>query len=63
MVQGADDIIHADRLITSRQTAVQLSVSNGTAMATIDTLGHSKVQDQFLEVSQLSTDVKESHMF
>jgi hypothetical protein len=31
MVQGADDIIHADRLITSRQMAVQLSVSNGNA--------------------------------
>ena len=29
MLQRADDIIHADRRITSRQLAVQLSVSNG----------------------------------
>jgi transposase len=28
MLQRADDIIHADRRITSRQLAVQLSVSN-----------------------------------
>jgi hypothetical protein len=43
MLQHADDIIHADWHITSRQLAVQLSVSNGSAMAIIDTLGYSKV--------------------
>jgi hypothetical protein len=58
MLQRADYIIHADQYITSRQLAVQLSVSNGIAMAIIDTLGCSKVQDGFLEVSQLSTDVE-----
>jgi hypothetical protein len=31
MLQGADDIIYEDRLITSRKMAVQLSVSNGNA--------------------------------
>jgi hypothetical protein len=29
MLQGTDDIIHVDRHITSRQLAVQLSVSSG----------------------------------
>jgi histone-lysine N-methyltransferase SETMAR len=43
MLQRADDIIHADPRITSRQLAVQLSVSNGSAMAIIDALGYSKV--------------------
>jgi len=43
MLQRADGIIHADRHITSRQLAVQLSVSNGSAMAIIDALGYSKV--------------------
>jgi hypothetical protein len=43
MLQRADDIIHADRRITSRQLAVQLSVSNGSAMAIVDALGYSKV--------------------
>ena len=43
MLQHADDIIHVDRHITSRQLAVQLSVSNGSAMAIIDALGYSKV--------------------
>jgi histone-lysine N-methyltransferase SETMAR len=42
MLQRADDI-HADRRITSRQLAVQLSVSTGSAMAIIDTLEYSKV--------------------
>jgi hypothetical protein len=32
MLQGADDIINADRRITSRQLAVQLSVINGSAI-------------------------------
>jgi hypothetical protein len=32
MLQDADNIIHADRRITSRQLAVQLSVSNGSAI-------------------------------
>jgi hypothetical protein len=31
MLLGADDIIHADRCITSRQMAVQLLVINGNA--------------------------------
>ena len=43
MLQRADDIIHADRRITSRQLAVQISVSNGSAMAIIDVLGYSKL--------------------
>jgi len=43
MLQRADGIIHVDRRITSQQLAVQLSVSNGSAMAIIDTLGYSKV--------------------
>ena len=43
MLQRADGIIHADRSITSRQLALQLSVSNGSAMATIDALRYSKV--------------------
>ena len=40
---GTNDIIHADRRITSWQSAVQLSASNGSAMAIIDALGYSKV--------------------
>jgi histone-lysine N-methyltransferase SETMAR len=43
MLQCADDIIHTDRRVTSRQLAVQLSVSSGSAMAIIDALGYSKV--------------------
>jgi hypothetical protein len=43
MLQRADDIIHADRRITSQQMAVQLSVSNGRAMTIIDALGYLKV--------------------
>jgi hypothetical protein len=43
MLKCADDIIHAERHITSWQLAVQLSVSNGSAMTIIDALGYSKV--------------------
>jgi hypothetical protein len=43
MLQRANDIIHAGRRITSWQLAVQLLVSNGSAMAIIDALGYSKV--------------------
>ena len=43
MLQRADDIILADRRNTSRQLAVQLSVTNGSAMTIIDVLGYSKV--------------------
>ena len=43
MLQRADDIIHVDWRITSWQVAIQLSVSNGSAMAIIDALGYSKV--------------------
>ena len=46
-LQRADDI-HADRRITSRQLAVQLSVSNGSAMAIIDALGYSKVSARWI---------------
>jgi hypothetical protein len=42
-LQCADDIIEADWRITSRQLAIQLSVSNGSAMVIIDALGYSKV--------------------
>jgi hypothetical protein len=42
MLQHADDITHVDRGITSRQLAVQLSVSTGSAMAIIDALEYSK---------------------
>ena len=59
VLQHANNTVHVDRRITSRQLAVQLSVSNGSAMAIIDALGYSKVrQNRFLEVSQTSTDVK-----
>ena len=40
ILQRADDIIRADRCITSRHLAVQLSVSNGSAMAITDALGY-----------------------
>jgi hypothetical protein len=43
MLQRAVDIIHADRRITNRQLAVQLSVSDGSAMTIIDALGYSKI--------------------
>ena len=43
MLQRANDIIHADRRLTSQQLAIQLSVSNGSAMAIIDALGYLKV--------------------
>jgi hypothetical protein len=43
MLQGANDIIHADWRITSRQLAVQLSVSIVSARAITDALGYSKV--------------------
>jgi hypothetical protein len=43
MSQRADDIIHADQRITSRQLAIQLSVSNGSAITIIEALGYSKV--------------------
>ena len=43
MLQRANDIIHEDRRITNRQLAIQLSVSNGTAMAFIDAFRYSKV--------------------
>jgi len=43
MLQHADGIIHADWCITSRQLAIQLSVSNGSAMTIIGALGYLKV--------------------
>jgi histone-lysine N-methyltransferase SETMAR len=43
MLQHVNDVIHADRRITSPQLAVQLSVSNGSAVEIIDALGYSKV--------------------
>jgi transposase len=43
MLQHADDIIHVDWRITSRQLAIQLSVSNGSAIAIIDALGYLRV--------------------
>jgi len=43
MLQRGNGIIHVDQCITSRQLAIQLSVSNGSAMAIIDALGYSKV--------------------
>jgi len=51
MLQHADGIIHADRYITSQQLAVQLSVSNGSAMAIIDALGYSKVRARWVPQS------------
>ena len=42
MLHRASGIIHANRHITSRQLAVQLSVSNGSAMAIIGVLEYSK---------------------
>ena len=59
MLQRIDGIIHVDRRITSRQLAVQLSVSNGSAMVIIDAWDIRRyAQDGFLEVSQLITDIK-----
>jgi len=55
MLQRANDIIHVDRRITSRQLAVKLSVSNGSAMAIIDALGYSKVCTRWVPRS-LTTD-------
>jgi len=43
MLQCADGIIHVDRHITSRQLAIQFSVSNGSAMEVINTLEYLKV--------------------
>jgi transposase len=43
MLQCSDDIIHADQCITSWQLAVELSVSDESAVAVIDALGYSKV--------------------
>jgi hypothetical protein len=43
MLQHTDDIIHANRRIINRQLAVQLSVSNGSAIEITDALGYSKV--------------------
>jgi len=43
MLQCTNGIIHVDWRITSRQLVVQLSVSNGSAVAIIDALGYSKV--------------------
>jgi hypothetical protein len=57
MSQRADDIIDAERHITSQQLAEQLSVSSGRAMVVTDTLGYLKVQDVFLEVSRPNTGV------
>jgi hypothetical protein len=42
MLQHADDI-HAKQSITSWQLTVQLSVSNGSAMAIIDVLGYLRI--------------------
>jgi hypothetical protein len=42
-LQLTDAIIHADRRITIRQLAVQLSVSSGSAVAVTDALEYSKV--------------------
>jgi hypothetical protein len=43
MLQHADGIIHKYRHITSQQLAIQLSVSNGSAIAIADALEYSKV--------------------
>ena len=43
MLQRANDIILADRRITSRHLVVELSVSNGNAIAIIDALESSKL--------------------
>jgi hypothetical protein len=56
MLQRADDIVQADRRITSRQLAIQLSVSNGSAMAITDAMGSLKSHNR----AQTS---KESHLF
>jgi len=42
MLHRANGIIHADWCITSQQLTVQLSVSNGSAMAIINALEYSK---------------------
>jgi hypothetical protein len=61
---SADDIIHADQRLTSRQLAIQLSVSNGSAMAIIDALGYSKVCARWVPGSLTTEQMsKESHLF
>jgi len=51
MLQCTDDVIHADRRITNQQLTIQLSVSNGSARAIIDTLGYSKVCTRWVSQS------------
>jgi len=64
MLQRADDIIHADRHLTNRQLAVQLSVSSGSAMEIIDALGYSKVCARWVPESLTTEQMsKESHLF
>ena len=64
MLQRTEDIIQADRRITSRQLAIQLSVSNGSAMAIIDALGYSKVCARWVPRSLTTEQTsKESHLF
>ena len=59
MLQRANGIIHADWCITSQQSAVHLSVSNEVQWQLLTLWDIQRyVQDGFLKVSQLSTDVK-----
>ena len=61
ILQHTDGIIRADRCITSSQLAIQLSASNGSAMAIIDALRYSKVGSSTSHIrAQMS---KESHLF
>ena len=48
MLNRADAIIRADRRITTRQLALQLSVSIGSACAMIETLGYAKSYSRWI---------------
>ena len=64
ILQRADNVIHADGSITSRQLTVQLSVSKGSAMAIIDALGYSKVCAKWVprKSQNRAQSSKESHL-
>ena len=64
MLQRANDTIHADQRITSRQLAVQLSVSSELQWQLLTLWGIRRyAQDGFLEVSNRAQTSKESHLF
>jgi histone-lysine N-methyltransferase SETMAR len=55
MLNSTDAIIHANRRITTRQLALQFSISTGSVCSIIETLGYSKVCSKLVPRS-LTTD-------